>query len=260
MKLEQIGKILFKESVDRIPDLKRIKNKNLVDLVVLTGSVVRGNSDASSDIDLFFVVPLATEKKYKLKPEYSFNYIINKKDTKIEISFVTTEKLINDQITKNHIFWWYKSIPVYYKNKSILNILQKASNYSKEEYLDKLWTLNFMFKLGIYEFEKNTKRFGENNLTASIIYFDCIRNFTEFYLLTKRKIIRFNSFEQELNKIDKSFFDNQNFMIIDLSARKKILENCNSKIDELLLANKFKKAQIENWSSFGLTHLNFQKY
>lgn len=260
MTFKESGDYFFKKSLEEIPVLRKIREKKLIDLVILTGSFVRKNSDAISDIDLFIVLPLKVQKKFKLKPEYSFKTNISIKKILIEISFVTTEKLLNDQFTKQHIFWWNNAICIFFKNKTILSAFNRASRYTKEELKDKYWTLGFQFKLGMYDFEKISRRCQKDILTSSIIYFDSIRIFIEFYLLTNNVIRRFNWFSSELKKVDKKLFIDLDNVKYDCSARKQMMKKCNQIIDKKLLLCGFKKEDIVNWNKSNLTRLTFQKF
>ena len=82
---------------------------------------------------LFIIIPLSIEVKYKLKPEYIFELNKNEKNYQIEISFVTTEKLLSDQYSKNFMFWWNESIEIFSKSKVLSDTLLNASEYKENK-------------------------------------------------------------------------------------------------------------------------------
>jgi len=67
MTLQKTGDYIFRKSLKKILVLKKMKEQNLIDLVVFTGSFIRGNSDTISDVDLFIVLPLKIQKDFNLK-------------------------------------------------------------------------------------------------------------------------------------------------------------------------------------------------
>lgn len=259
-KLFEFGKEVFYEAVMGIPIVGEMMNAGKIDLAIFTGSFVKGNSFVNSDIDLFLVVPLKVQTEFSLKPEYTFNFTFDGNVHPVEISFVTTEKLLSDQYSKSFMFWWDNSIEVYSRDRKFSDALQNASEMKDEDLKDKLWTANFLFKLGMYDIEKNSKRFSEGNITSNIVYYDCLKNFVDFYLLTKRVVTRFSSFEQELVKLEPDFFLNSEHLADTFHNKKVVLGKCNEIIDSLLLQFGFSQEEVENWSQCNLTRLTFQKY
>lgn len=258
--LKSFGLEILQKATEIIPDIQSLVTDNVIDLVILTGSFVKGQELIKSDVDLFIIIPLSIEVKYKLKPEYIFELNKNEKNYQIEISFVTTEKLLSDQYSKNFMFWWNESIEIFSKSKILSDALLNASEYKDCELKEKIWTLNFLFKLGIYDIEKNSIRFPEGNLTNAIVYYDCLKNFTELYLLSKGIVSRFSSFEQSLNNTGDDFFLKKIHSANTFEIRMEVLNKCNNIIDEILLKFNFSKDEVINWNKCNLTKLNFQKY
>jgi hypothetical protein len=49
-------------------------DNNSVDLLLFTGSRVSGENDEISDLDIFLISPQSAQKKFNLRPVYSYEY------------------------------------------------------------------------------------------------------------------------------------------------------------------------------------------
>lgn len=251
---------IFEQTFAAIPILSTLKEDGVIDLVILTGSYIARTHDAQSDIDLFVVVPLQAEEHYALAAEYTHQLLVDGIVRKIEVSFVATEKLVRDQHAKTHIFWWHNAVVLFSKNKKILTMFNKASSYSSAEWLDALWTLNFQFKLGVYDYEKIVVRRPQDIVGTDIVYNDTLKIFLNFMVLSRKTIVRFTSFTREFAETEPEILSYLQSVSSESASRRKALEHCNDILEMRLHEIGFKKEEIENWTQHGLSRLTFQKY
>lgn len=250
---------IFRETLVNIPVLDEIEKLGLIDLAMITGSYARGEFDNKSDIDLFIVLPLAVEQQYGLLPEYSFELQVDANRRLVEVSFVTTEKLTRDQTSKSHIFWWHDARLVFIKDQSVHDMFIKAASYSEAEWHDTLWTLNFQFKLGMYDFAKAVDRAPEDVLRMSIVYYDCLRIFMECLLLSKDIVRRFTGYIQHLRSVEPEFAAYLDTVSSDIEMRQAALDACSQRLDQALLEAGFDRSEVVEWNKHNLTRLTFQK-
>ncbi|MFT4304572.1 MAG: hypothetical protein ACMXX8_00635 [Candidatus Woesearchaeota archaeon] len=225
------------------------------DLLVLTGSVVQGGKDKLSDLDFFLLTTLENQKKYELKPVYEYEY----KGVHVEISNVTTEKLLSDQHTKNHIYWWKDSVIILGDTKKYDPILNKAGSYSEIEKKEKLWSLMALFEMNIIDLERIIERNDE--ISFELNYWDCIKIFSEYMLLLKDIYKRFKWYGklmkdhypkiyQEMQKINKE---------TDFEYRLSCLKNLRIHLQSGLIENGFSKEEVKDWHNNNLTLLLVQR-
>ena len=255
-----MNETIFERTFNAIPILSKLKKHDLIDLVILTGSYVSETDDEQSDIDLFVVVPLQVEREYALASEYQHTLSVDGKTRTAEVSFVTTEKLTRDQVAKTHIFWWHNATVLFSKNSEILAMFNRASQYSQEEWLDVLWTLNFQYKLGMYDYEKITVRRPKDLVGSDIVYNDTLRIFFEFLMVKNKIIFRFTSFTRELSKTNPEVLEYLDSVAHEATIRKQAFQYCDEIVDASLLEAGFTQDQVTNWTQHGLARLTFQKY
>lgn len=240
----------------KCPWFKKLHELKAYSMVVLTGSVVQGNKDDFSDLDLFVIVPYKNQVKFRLSPEYICRY----DGVNIEISLVTTEKLESDQLTKRHVYWWRGAVPISTTDKKYFSVLKKAGSFSHKEVRDHLWTLMALFEMNIVDMERLVER--KDKLSFNLNLYDCLRLFSEFLLLSIGVSKRFKWY----GKLVQENFPDVYEKIMKMSNQKD-LSLALLKIKELriyhrdiLLKNGFRKEELENWSLYNLKRLLFQRF
>lgn len=251
---------IFHIACEKVSVVGRLRDASLIDVALVTGSYARGANDEYSDIDLFLVVPLSVQRDHELLPEYTFDLERDGKIKKVEISFVATEKLRIDQTSKSHIFWWHDAICVYARNDELREVFLRASRYTEDEKKDELWTLHFQLKLGTYDYDKTLKRRPDDRVCLDMIYYDCMRIFLQFTLLSSGIVRRFTNYTRELQKIDPDLYEYLNNVMYEASSQRESLGRMGSIIDTSLLGLGFSEQEVAEWWSHNLTRLKFQKY
>ncbi|MCW1908670.1 MAG: nucleotidyltransferase domain-containing protein [Candidatus Saccharibacteria bacterium] len=250
---------IFKTALKEIPALHRLYDQHKIDLAIITGSFSRGHHDDHSDIDLFVIVPYAAEVEENLLIEYSFMISIDGSERKVEISFVTTERLERERTEKCHIFWWHDAVCVYSRTPYFEQVLNELKNYTEEELKDKFATLNFQFKLGELDLRKSMKRNEEDELGRNMIYYDCLRIFMELILLSQKTLRRFTGFTTVLMTQNKELYSYLNVTPSSFQNQLEILSHLGTVIDKILLENGFSPEEVDGWDRLGLPRLIFQK-
>ncbi len=225
-------------------------------LLILTGSTVQGNKDSFSDLDLFLVVPYASEIKYKLSPEYTYLF----KKISIEVSLVTTEKLVSDQKTKKHVHWWKNSVPLLYVSDDLIKTLEEAGSMSIEDKKDHLWTLMCLFEMNIVDMERIIER--NDVLSFDLNLYDCLRIFCEFMLLDLDIMKRFKWYGKLMSDFYPQIFEELRLVTSehDYSARLNLLKNFRGYFTITLNKNGFSEQETSEWYKHNLTRLLFQKF
>lgn len=251
-----LAKKFVKEELIKNTWFRKLHVNKAYSLVILTGSVVQGNKDSFSDLDLFVIVPYKNQIKYRLSPEYTYKY----EGIDIEISLVTTEKLESDQITKKHVYWWKGSVPIVFTDKKYLSVLKKSGMFSKEDVKDHLWTLMVLFEMNIVDMERIVKR--ADVLSFNLNLYDCLRLFGEFILLDIGIAKRFKWYGKMIE---------ENFPAISGKIKKITNEEDPRKVltklkelrvyyKEVLAKKGFTKNELDNWSRYNLKRLLFQRF
>lgn len=251
-----MAKKFVKEDLIKNKWFKKLNIDKAYSMVILTGSVVQGNKDNFSDLDLFLIVPYKNQIKYNLSPEYVYKY----NDVDIEISLVTTEKLISDQLTKKHVYWWKGAVPIVTTDKKYLSVLKKAGNLTVEDTKNNLWTLMAMFEMNIVDMERIIDR--SDILSFNLNMYDCIRLMGEFMLLSIGISKRFKWYGKLLNE-NFPLISEKIKKITDADDPKKaliMLKELRSYHKEVLKKQGFTKEELDNWSGYNLKRLLFQRF
>lgn len=69
-----LAKKFVKEELIKNVWFRKLHTDKAYSLIILTGSVVQGNKDSFSDLDLFVIIPYKNQIKYRLSPEYAYKY------------------------------------------------------------------------------------------------------------------------------------------------------------------------------------------
>lgn len=252
----KMAKKFVAEELVKISWFRELQADKAYSLVILTGSVVQGNKDSFSDLDLFVIVPYKNQIKYKLSPEYAYKY----QGVDIEISLVTTEKIEFDQLTKRHVYWWKGSVPISVTNKKYLSVLKKAGAFSREDKRDHLWTLMVLFEMNIVDMERIVER--GDVLSFNLNLYDCLRLFGEFMLLHIGISKRFKWY----GKLLEENFPDISKKLKGITEEKDqgkalfLLKELRTHYKEVLGKNGFSKNELDNWSGYNLKRLLFQRF
>lgn len=252
----ELARIFVKEVLINEKWFNELHEKNVFDILLLTGSVVQGGKDKLSDLDFFLLMPLEMQKKYNLKPvyEYDFNGI------GVEISNVTTEKLISDQLTKNHIYWWKDSVIILGDIDKFGPIIKRSGSYSQNEKNEKLWTLMALFEMNIIDMERIVNR--DDHISFELNFWDCIKIFSEFMLLLKDTQKRFKWYGKLIKQFYPDVNDELEFVIKERNFNKRLskLKELSKYFQKYLIENGFSKEEVEHWHNNNLTLLLFQRF
>lgn len=251
-----LAKRFVKEELIKNAWFRKLHADKAYSLIILTGSVVQGNKDSFSDLDLFVIVPYKNQVKYKLSPEYTYKY----EGVAIEISLVTTEKLESDQMTKKHVYWWKGSVPIVFTNKKYLSVLKKAGTLSREDVKDHLWTLMVLFEMNIVDMERIVER--ADPLSFNLNLYDCLRLFGEFMLLDIGIAKRFKWYGKLIEENFPAISGKINEITNEKDSRKALIKLKELRVchKEMLAKNGFTKNELDNWSGYNLKRLLFQRF
>lgn len=251
-----LAKKFVKEELIKNVWFKKLHADKAYSLVILTGSVVQGNKDRFSDLDLFVIVPYKNQVRYRLSPEYAYKY----EGVDIEISLVTTEKLESDQMTKKHAYWWKGSVPIVFTDKKYLPVLKKAGMFSKEDVRDHLWTLMVLFEMNIVDMERIAER--ADALSFNLNLYDCLRLFGEFILLDIGITKRFKWYGKLIEENFPAISGKIKKITNEEDPRKALakLKELRAYYKEVLAKNGFTKNELDNWSGYNLKRLLFQRF
>lgn len=238
------------------PWFKVLHENGEYSLVFLTGSSVQGDSDEFSDLDLFLVCPHHIQLEYKLGPVYEYNF----KGHKVEVSLVTTEKLISDKIPKIQHYWWNNAIPILSTNPRFPMDLEIAGHYTSEEKKNKLWTLYVMYNINLSNLERLIKRNEE--ISFAIVFNESIGIFCEIMLKHINIFKHAKWFGDSMQKNYPEIYTTLKRMILltDQKQRLEALRKWNISIKSVLSEYEFDQDEIENWDKHNVHRINFQRY
>ena len=146
------------------------------DLLLLTGSFTRGLGDRLSDLDLFLVLPRSVERRRNLAPVHAYQF----GDGVVEISKLSTEKLLNDACDKDGLYLWHRAVVIASRSPTAEAALRLASQIEPEELRDRLWTCYALYEIYSDHLEKLDAR-GEP-LSFSICLAENIKLLTNVVL------------------------------------------------------------------------------
>jgi len=244
----------IKEILEKEKWFAEIKGRNSIDAILLTGSTITKDNDKYSDFDLFLVCNRNNQKKYSLKPIYKYSFCGNK----IEISLVSSEKIINDSYNKKNLFWWYNCRIVQSYSKDFLHSFKKASTITKKELRDRLWTNWVSFKINTDSILSLKKR--KELLGMIILFSKNVKIFIDSFLTINNIFIHYKWQAQNIKKIDKVLYYNLLKMNNLLKTKDIIENNCilEKKLYLILIKYGFRKYILDNWPNCNLTWLTFQ--
>lgn len=244
----------IKEILEKEKWFAEIKGKNSIDSILLTGSTITKDNDKYSDFDLFLVCNRNNQKKYSLKPIYKYSFCGNK----IEISLVSSEKIINDSYNKKNLFWWHNCRIIQSYSKDFLHSFKKASTITKKELRDRLWTNWVSFKINTDSILSLKKR--KELVGMAILFSENIKIFIDSFLAINNIFIHYKWQGWNIKKIDKALYYDL-LKMNNLLKTKDIIENnfiLEKKLYLILIKYGFRKNILNNWPNCNLTWLTFQ--
>lgn len=152
--LVDLAKCFISEILSYEAYFKEISDKKGWDLIILSGSNVRGFNDRISDLDLFLISSAACQIEHKLSPVN--NYIF--KGAEFDVSMIATEKIIRDAYNKMNYNWWVDSIIIYYRNKYIKDKFIKAASLKHSEFLEIIWTQFVIYEINTFKIGQSLQR------------------------------------------------------------------------------------------------------
>lgn len=240
----------------RDPWFKVLYENGIYSLLFLTGSSVHDDSDEFSDIDLFLVCPHQVQIDHELAPVYEYDY----QNYKVEVSLVSTEKLIYDQTAKTHAHWWNNYELILSTDTRFSKALDVASSFSNEEKINHLWSNYVLFRIALINMQKLILR--KDSLGFEILFYDSIKNICEFLLLDKNKV-RHSKWFGILVKEYFPLIYSEIESIRQLPSNEERLSALHKFFDyflTVLLKNGFTKFEIYNWDKHSVHRINFQRY
>jgi len=232
---------------------KMLKFKDC-DLLILTGSIIKSLSDKNSDIDIFLVCSQKNQIKYSLKPIYLYKY----EGRYIEISMVSTEKLINDQYNKDNIFWWHRSLIIKCFNKKIKKIFIKASTMSHKDFLDRIWT-NFI-RYNIYSHDIDKLFLREEYVGLNILINENIKLLIDTFLSFKNCFYQYKWFGKKIKDLNPLLYKEIQKInrVKNIKKLVKLNNSLRNYFIKILRENGFSDNEIKNWSEYNLNRITFQ--
>jgi len=247
-------KKFIKTILEKEPWFFELVSSNNVDLILLAGSVARRHYDKCSDLDLFLICNRKVQKDYALSPMYEYDF----NGLNIEISLVSTEKLINDTENKENLYWWHKCVPIKIYNRALSKVFKQASFITKREIRDRLWTNWVLFQI----YSESILKLKARNETLSIRL-----------LLNQNISLMIDSF-LSVNDVFVShkwqgmYLRDRNIKLYEEIIKMTRITNTHQLIDyndklgkelfDLLKDNGFEEAELLNWAHCNLDRLTFQ--
>lgn len=225
------------------PWFKELDSANAIDLIVLTGSMNSPHGNKSSDIDLFVLMSIENQKTYGvfLVREYTFGNRV------FELSLVATEKLVNDQFTKRHIYWWADSKIIFGNQELYGSILYRAGSLNESEKRDWLWSNYIHYCVNMHSLENCIKR--GNIVSSKLFISECVRLLGEFTLIANDIFVGTNWYDLYLSRVSPELYLQINNAINTSSQTKalSVLEDMKVYFRTILQKNGYSRFEIDNW-------------
>lgn len=223
------------------------------DLLLLTGSITRGLSDRLSDLDLFLVLPRSIERRRNLAPVHLYQF----EGSTIEISKVSTEKLLNDACDKDGLYLWHRAVPIASRSPTAEAALRLAAQIEPEELRDRLWTCYALYEIYSDHLEKLDAR-GEP-LSFSICLAENIKLLTNAVLSAHGRFPEYKWSGRELLVAAPLVWQE----LVDLAAERErasaLVKNRALRRHFIaLLERHFTGEELRAWDSCNLHRLRFQ--
>ncbi len=162
------------------------------DLLLLTGSFTRGLGDRLSDLDLFLVLPSSIERRRSVAPVHAYQF----EGAAIEISKVSTEKLLADACDKDGLYFWHRAVVIASRSPTAEAALRLASQIEPEELRDRLWTCYALYQIYSDHLEKLDAR-GEP-LSFSICLAENVKHLCNAVLSSHGRFPEYKWYGREL--------------------------------------------------------------
>lgn len=244
----------IKETLEQEDWFSQLIRDKACDLLLLTGTALEQVADKFSDIDIFLICKYEAQIKHSLKPVYTYKYGENL----IEISMLTTEKLLGDRYNKENIHWWHHADIVKIYNKELEQALYQASNLTKKEYLDRLWTNFVYFEINSVDIDKQIKR--KELLSARLLFNENIKLAIDSELTCKSEFPSWKQSGRVLKNINNDLYNKilqfQNFN--DFKKLRVYNIKLKQHIVSILKNNGFSEHEINDWENCNLEKITFQ--
>lgn len=223
------------------------------DLLLLVGSVTRGRSDRLSDLDLFLVLPRSIQRRRDVAPVHLYQF----EEVTVEVSKVSTEKLLNDACDKDDLFLWHRAVPIASRSPTAEAALRLASSIEPEELRDRLWTRFVLYEIYSDHLEKLDAR-GEP-LSFAICLAENVKLLTDAVLSSAGLFPEYKWSGRELYSAAPLIWQE----LVDLTAerdrpRALVKNRALRRHFVALLERHFSPAELRAWDTCNLHRLGFQ--
>lgn len=223
------------------------------DLLLLTGSLTRGQGDRLSDLDLFLVLPRSVQRRRNLAPVHLYDY----DGAAVEISKLSTEKLLDSACDKDGLYLWHRAVVIASRSPTAEAALRLASQIEPEELRDRLWTCYALYQIYSDHLEKLDAR-GEP-LSFSICLAENVKLLTDAVLSAHGRFPEYKWSGRELMAVAPLIWRE----LVELSAERErtaalAKNHALRRHFTALLQNHFTDEELRAWDRCNLHRLRFQ--
>ncbi len=223
------------------------------DLLLLTGSFTRGVSDALSDLDLFLVLPRSIERRRNVAPVHVYQF----EGAAIEISKVSSEKLLADACDKDGLYLWHRALVIASRSPTAEAALRLASQIEPEELRDRLWTCYALYEIYSDHLEKLDAR-GEP-LSFSICLAEIIKLLSNAVLSSHGRFPEYKWTGRELMTVAPLVWQELGELSAERDRERVVAKNRDLRRHfTALLQRHFTDEELRAWDRCNLHRLRFQ--